>query len=306
MDALRFWKGSAYLVVQYDGFERRFDIEDADGRRLALDFETKSTRSKEPNQGVFNIYNLSSSTRQEIETDAKAVQCWAGYDGDEKLIYAGDVVFVNSVKSGPDWMTTIHCGDGFAAFTESVTSKTYASGTERQVILDQVAKDMGLIVKATKDAITGSIPGAISMDGKSKDQLEVLTRDTGAEWSIQDGELNITSIGEAIDDEAIVLRADTGLLEHPTITDKGVNIKAQLNPDIRPGKLVKLEPIAVQVQPTAAPAVPKKPPKKPKEIFIPERGRDYAGIYLCQTVQFIGNNYGGPFDVMIEAVRYDG
>lgn len=288
---MRFWKGYAYLVIEYNGFERRFDIEDEDGRLIALDFETKATRSKEPNQGVFNYYNLSASTRQEIETDAKSVRCYAGYDGDAKLIYQGDIVFVNSLKSGPDWVTTIHCGDGFASFTESVTSKTYASGTEKQVILDQIASDMGLVVKASKDAIAGALGGSLTIDGKSKDQLDVLMKDSGAEWSIQDNELNITQIGSPIDDIAVVLRADSGLLEHPTVTDKGVNVKAQLNPDIRPGKLIKLEPIAVQVTPGGDSA--------------PERGRDYTGVYLCQTVSFIGNNYGGAFDVNIEAIRYD-
>jgi hypothetical protein len=289
--ALRFWKGYAYLVIEYNGFDRRFDVVDEDGRMLALDFETKSTRSKEPNQGVFNYYNLSESTRQEIETDAKAVRCYAGYDGDAKLIYQGDIVFANSLKSGADWVTTIHCGDGFASFTKSVTSKTYASGTEKQVILDQIASDMGLVVKAAQDAITGELGGSLTIDGKSKDQLDVLMRDSGAEWSIQDNELNITKLGKPIDDIAVVLRADSGLLEHPTITDKGVNVKAQLNPDIRPGKLTKLEPLAVQVEPGAQ--------------FVPERGRDYTGVYLCQTVSFVGNNYGGPFDMTIEAIRYD-
>lgn len=302
---MRFWKGYAYLVIEYNGFERRFDIEDEDGRLLALDFETKATRSKEPNQGVFNYYNLSESTRQEIETDAKSVRCYAGYDGDAKLIYQGDIVFVNSLKSGADWVTTIHCGDGFASFTQSVTSKTYASGTEKQVILDQIASDMGLVVKATKEAITGALGGSLTIDGKSKDQLDVLMKDSGAEWSIQDNELNITQLGRPIDDIAVVLRADSGLLEHPTITDKGVNVKAQLNPDIRPGKLIKLEPIAVQVEPAPAKEEPKKPPKVPKAVFIPQRGANYAGVYLCQTVSFIGNNYGGPFDVTIEAIRYD-
>ena len=302
---MRFWKGYAYLVIEYNGFDRRFDVVDEDGRMLALDFETKSTRSKEPNQGVFNYYNLSESTRQEIETDAKAVRCYAGYDGDAKLIYQGDIVFVNSLKSGADWVTTIHCGDGFASFTKSVTSKTYASGTEKQVILDQIASDMGLVVKAAQDAITGELGGSLTIDGKSKDQLDVLMKDSGAEWSIQDNELNITKLGKPIDDIAVVLRADSGLLEHPTITDKGVNVKAQLNPDIRPGKLTKLEPLAVQVEPTRATEEPKKPPKVPKEVFIPQRGATYAGVYLCQTVSFIGNNYGGPFDVTIEAIRYD-
>lgn len=302
---MRFWKGYAYLVIEYNGFDRRFDVIDEDGRMLALDFETKSTRSKEPNQGVFNYYNLSASTRQEIETDAKSVRCYAGYEGDAKLIYQGDIVFVNSLKSGADWVTTIHCGDGFASFTKSVTSKTYASGTEKQVILDQIASDMGLVVKATQDAISGALGGSLTIDGKSKDQLDVLMKDSGAEWSIQDNELNITKLRKPIDDIAVVLRADSGLLEHPTITDKGVNIKAQLNPDIRPGKLIKLEPLAVQVEPTRATEEPKKPPKVAKEVFIPQRGANYAGVYLCQTVSFIGNNYGGPFDVTIEAIRYD-
>lgn len=288
---MRFWKGYAYLVIEYNGFERRFDVVGEDGRMLALDLETKSTRSKEPNQGVFNYYNLSASTRQEIETDAKSVRCYAGYDGDAKLIYQGDIVFANSLKSGPDWVTTIHCGDGFASFTQSVTSKTYASGIEKQVILDQIASDMGLVVKATQDAISGVLGGSLTIDGKSKDQLDVLMKDSGAEWSIQDNELNITQLGKPIDDIAVVLRADSGLLEHPTITDKGVNIKAQLNPDIRPGKLIKLEPLAVQVEPGAQ--------------FAPGRGRDYTGVYLCQAVGFIANNYGGPFDVIIEAIRYD-
>lgn len=290
MDALRFWKGYAYLVVEFDGYERRFDVQDADGRLLALDFETKSTRSKEPNQGVFNLYNLSANTRREIETDGKAVRCYAGYDGDAKLIYQGDLVFVNSVKKAADWVTTMHCGDGFASFTESVTSKTYASGTEKQIILDQVAKDMGLTVKAGKGAISGTLTGSQMFDGKSKDQLDTLVKDSGAEWSIQDGEINITGSGQPIDDIAIVLRADTGLLEHPTITDKGVNIKAQLNPDVRPGKLIQLDPISVEVTPGGD--------------KIPDRGKDYAGIYLCQSVSFVGNNYGGPFDMNIEAIAY--
>lgn len=293
---MRFWKGSAYLVVEFDGYERRFDQIDADGRRLALDFETKSTRSQQPNQGVFALYNLSASSRQEIERNAKAVRCYAGYDGDEKLIFQGDVVFVNSTKPAPDWMTTIHAGDGFKAFTEKVTSKTYASGTEKEIIINQLAADMGLVVKAAKDAVTGALSGDLSLDGRSKDQLDIITKDSGAEWSIQDNEIYITKAEKPIDDIAIVLRADTGLLEHPALTDKGVNIRAQLNPDIRPGKLVKLELIAVEVQPT----------QTASDTEAPKRGQDYEGVYLCQTVGFVGNNYGGPFDVNIEAVRYDG
>lgn len=283
---MRFWKASAYLTIEFNGVLQRFDTEDEDGRRLALDFETKHTSSKEPNQGVFALYNLSESSREAIaSTDRKTVRCYAGYDGNEKLIYQGDVVRVNNVRSGPDWKTEIQCGDGYMGFTQAVTSRSYAAGTDREFILKQMASDMDLVVKQAEGTVTGLLSGPQVFDGRTRDTMETLLKDQGAQYSIQDGEIRVSGIGQAIDNEAVVLRADTGLLEHPQITEKGVNIRAQLNPDIRPGKLVKLEPTGVSGE--------------------TKLGKNYAGVYICQNVSFVGNNYGGAFDVMIEAKAYD-
>ena len=283
---MRFWKSSAYLVVEFDGYEQRFDVIDRDGRRLALDFDTTATTSKEPNQGIFTLYNLTESSRDAIASDARFVRCYAGYDGNEKLIFQGSIVFVKNLRSGPDWATTMQVGDGFAQYTQSLTTRSYASGTDREFILKQMASDMDLVVKSAESTVQGVLTGSASYDGKTKDTLDEFLKDQELGYSIQDGEIRVTAIGQPIDFEAIVLRADTGLLEHPVITEKGVNLRAQLNPDIRPGKLIKLEAQGFDATDAAT------------------RGKNYNGLYLCQSVKFVGNNYGGAFDVMIEAVAY--
>ena len=41
-----------------------------------------------------------------------------------------------------------------------------------------------------------------------------------------------------------------------------------------------------------------------KEKTYPvERGKDYNGFYICQSVQFVGNNAGGPFECRLETIE---
>lgn len=302
---MRFWKPKAYVIIEFSGREQAFDKEDKDGRMLAIDFETESNRSKEPNKGIFNLYNLAESTRRDIEQNATGIRCYAGYDDNVKLIFSGDVVYVRSPREGAEYVTQIQAGDGYKAFTKSVTSKTYASGTDKQIIIDQMAKDMGLVTKMAKDTIMGVTTGATTFDGRTKDTLDGLLSDNGASYSIQDREIHIATIGKPVDNDAIVLRAETGLIEAPAVTDKGINIRAFLNPDIRPGKLIVVEAITFQDDRTEKPA--KKESKKKEAIVNPkQRFADYNGTYIAQAVKFTGNNYTfQEFSVGIEAIRYD-
>jgi len=301
---MRFWKPKAYVIIEFAGREQAFDKEDKDGRMLAIDFETESNRSKEPNKGIFNLYNLAESTRRDIEQNATGIRCYAGYDDNVKLIFSGDIVYVRSPRQGAEFVTQIQAGDGYKNFTQSVTSKTYASGTDKQIIIEQMAKDMGLVTKIAKDTITGVTNGATTFDGRTKDTLASLLADNGASYSIQDRGIHIVKTGKPIDDQAIVLRAETGLIEAPAVTDKGINIRAFLNPDIRPGKLLVVQALTFEDTRTEKPA--KKESKTKEAIANPKtRFADYNGTYIAESVKFTGNNYTfSEFSVSMETVRY--
>lgn len=266
----QFWLTSAYIVVIFPTEELRYDKRDDDGRMLAVDFDVKHTNGKEPSVGNFAIYNLAEETRKRIASDAIGVRFYGGYEGREKLLYSGSIERVINKRQGVDYITEMRCGDGFREFTNSVTTRTYASGVDKQTIINDIAGDMGLSVKAGKDAVKGVLTGSKTLDGLSKDVLTEMV----PEWSIVDGEINIPAPGQPISNVATVIKSDTGLLESPAITEKGVNMKAQIDPDIRPRSLLKVESASIE------------------------------GLYIVQAIQFVGNNYGGAFDMNIEAVAY--
>jgi hypothetical protein len=109
---MRYFKGEAYLEVIYENEAIVYDQKNDAGRMLQVDFDIKMSRSKTPNQGVIAIYNLAETDRRRIERDAKSVRLYAGYDGDNKLIFVGDVVFVSSLHSnGPPALLPTNCTD---------------------------------------------------------------------------------------------------------------------------------------------------------------------------------------------------
>lgn len=282
----------AYLVVHLKDRSLYFDKVSPEGRRLRLDFEASSNRSDKPNRAVVQLYGLNEDSRDSISSDGVSIELYAGFGDNLKLIFLGDIIAVQDIKLNPGWAIRITAGDGFSAFTQTVVSKTYASGTEKKDIIKEIADSMGMAIKMGADAIAGKTAGDVTLDGLAKDALRDVVGDSGASFSAQDGELHISDIKKPIDNEAIVISSETGLLESPVVTDKGVNIRAVLNPDIRPGKLVKLESIAVQYNvPEGTTDIP--------------RNKKYNGFYLVQAVTFVGNNEGGAFDVIMETVAYE-
>lgn len=309
---MRYFKGEAYLEVIYENEAIVYDQKLDTGRMLQVDFDIKMSRSKTPNQGVVAIYNLAETDRRRIERDAKSIRLYAGYDGDNKMIFTGDVVFASSVKETVDWKTEIKAGDGFRSFSQSITSRNYAAGTPIKTIVEQTAKDMGIAVKESANILQGVIDGSVTLHGKSQSGLDQVIRNAGGEWSIQDNEIQITPVTKPIDGEAIVLDASSGLLEAPSLSEKGVSVRCQLHPDFRPGKVMKLESSSWTVESGGTGVMDGSVVEKgqdgqsatqQKEKTYPvERGKDYNGFYICQSVQFVGNNSGGPFECRIEAI----
>lgn len=316
---MRLFKGELWIEVVYDSEAVVYDQKDEWGRMLHLDIDVKASRSKTPNQGVVAIYNLKESDRNRIRRDGKSIRVFCKYhDMDEPvMVFTGDIVFAYTIKDGTDWKTEIKAGDGWRSFSQSITSRNYAAGTSNRDIVKQVAADMGLALKESGNVLRGLIDGSITLDGLSKDTLDEVVFDAGGEWSIQDNEIHVTPIKEPIDGEAIVLDSTSGLLENPSISEKCLKFRSQMIPALRPGKVVELlakewviesgsgrQEGNKKEQKKKKKADPKKP-KQQEEVMKIDRITDYDGFYICQSVQHVGNNYGGPFDSICEALPYN-
>lgn len=284
---MRLYKTVAYIAVDLDTGERLiYDGVDDSGRMLHVDFDITKTSSRTPNTGKVAIYNLSESDRKLISKSAVRLNLYLGYDGQAELISVADVDTVNSLQTEVDWVTEFTLGEGQIAL-RSQQNRTYKEGSDANTIIKQVAADAGLIVNNTINTVSGLISGGITLEGSTQAVLGDMSSELGLDFSVQNDELFIAGADGVSDNEAVIVAPDTGLIGYPEITNKGVNFKVQIQPGILPGKVVKLE----------------------TEGFIIDSGqtqkktddRDDSGFYVCQKVQFQGNNYGGDFAAVVEA-----
>jgi hypothetical protein len=202
------------------------------------------------------IYNLNEDHRGLIQgTEELVVQLSAGYQDKAGVIYLGDVREVESKYTTPDWITTLGSGDGEKATQFSRVNRSFAAGTKLETVLNAVGQSMGLgegnlkqvapqgqLVEAGGEFING-----VTVSGQSAREMDRLVRSAGLEWSIQDQTLQLLKAGTTLQDTAIVLTPDTGLIGTPTIGNDGViEITALMNSDIIPGRQLFVESTVIE------------------------------------------------------------
>lgn len=280
------------LVVYADNTART--IED-----LWIDFEIKVSRARQPNTAKITVWNLSDKTRGIMASSHQGLEFYAGYGDTTVLIFAGETTNVVNVEQGIDRRTVLYAGEGIKNFETKFFKKTYEAGTFIKTIFEDMAKAYGLPYTIDDPLFEDKLVKGASYTGRVKDVLQKAVKDYGYEWSVQRGVLEIMVEGNALTfgPSAVLLRTDTGLVGSPAIftkatkggkTKQGVRIVSLLNPDIVPGRLIKLEAVqAIQDE---------------TELFKKKANNlDPSGVYIADRLLYHGNNHGGDFFVEIEA-----
>lgn len=247
---------------------------DKDGiqiRNLRISFSVEKTNEKQPNPAVIKIWNLSRQSRAIIEQRKAAIILEAGYgewrsdtlgnerfSGDLKKLFTGDIAQVVTERSGADIITTIEAGDGEQAYNFARMDASYKPGTQVGQVMDGILSSFGL----TRGSVLGlnqndQFQNGLSLSGPTRDHMSAIAQRQGLEWSIQDNQLQILPPTEGTEQEAVLLNQATGLIGSPYKTvivnqdllqkkdgknaASGVQVRSLLNPELRPGRYVKVE-----------------------------------------------------------------
>lgn len=229
------------------------------GRRiqdLRISFSCEKTNESTPNKAEIEVYNLSNATRSILEAKNTKVRLYVGYLGLKKnaLVYAGinlnsnvDLIFVGNVNKvtqeiqTPDIITKIECADGENTYRNSRLEKGYPPNTHLKNVFKDLNDAMGLGIGSQLDIPNVKYANGLTLSGLSRDHLDVLCRANGLEWSIQNETLQIIPRKKGTSDSIILLNSDSGLIENPNKTDKGVEFTSLLQPTLNPGRRVKVE-----------------------------------------------------------------
>ena len=216
---------------------------------LRVRFEIVKSLQKEPNQAKFEIFNLHPNNVADIEQEYTDLIFRAGYDGNIKDLFSGNTQFVSYYRDQTDYITELICGDGDASFRSAFINQTFAAGENDEQVVEACLQQMPNIHKGELQ-----LNGAASLRGRSYSgmvhkTLDDIARSNGCNWSIQNGELQMVKADKMLNpDSAIVLTAETGLLEAAERTSKGISAKCLLNPDIQVNSAIRLNNQAIRVR----------------------------------------------------------
>ena len=242
------------------------DLQGTDGTGLDVRFKIKKTLKAEPNTCELDIYNLNPDHRKALAgstTLSKSVasppgtggqvvpvRIDAGYKDSIAQVWLGELREAQTSHNGTDMITTLTTGDGDKAVARQRVNVAVGPGTTSATALRTLLKAMGIG--------QGNLPRALALlnsqgsaqlyakgallKGLAADHMTDLCRSAGLEWSIQEGQLQVTSLGQPLDGQAILVSAASGMVETPTVDTKGIlSVTTLMIAGIRPGVKIAVD-----------------------------------------------------------------
>ena len=212
--------------------------------QLRVAFEIDKTINEKPNPAKIQIWNLNRDhINQLLSQEYKKVALLVGYD-ELRQIYVGDITKTRIQRDGLDFVLTLECSDGYKAYTQSRAKTTLKAGATDKQIVEELQKTMPKVQKGAIDIPNQrKLPRGRVLNGNSRDILTKIARNNKADWSIQDGALIFLPKDKVLNDDAVLISQDTGMINAPEQTDEGLELTCLLNPALQIGGLVKVESI---------------------------------------------------------------
>ena len=239
---------------------------------LHVDFKVMMSRNSTPNKASIKLFNPNKFTISLLQQKGVTVRLLVGYQV-PKLIFQGEPI-KDGVKLTYDGVTRvieIEAKDGGSAYADTQMNISFATQTDLTTILGLISTKMGLPPGYIKPSTIIIYANGITLNGTAGKILDRLAVSQGCDWYIRDGVLFFVPYNEPSLDGVLSFSSLNGnLVGSPTPKKKGLEVKALLEPSMRPGML----------------------------FFV--QSELYNGYYIAKNVSFEGNTgYETPFYVTV-------
>lgn len=242
---------------------------------LRVKFTVEKTVDSIPNKATVSIFNLTAANRAFAEQKDIQLKLFAGYDGKAELLFVGDIdpSASKTELQGADYVTIFECGDGQTTYRKTKFDKSYAEGTPLKEIAKDLFSSLGNTVTDISSLPEGTLLNGMSLSGLAKFHLDTIMVKLGLDWSIQNGQIQVTKKNGGVTvEQAVLLTPSTGLIGVPKRKGEGIEVTSLLQPQLKPGRKIEV------------------------------RSRFAEGVYSVQSVSHTGDNFGSEFYSIMEAV----
>lgn len=245
----------------------------SEGMQIA--FDVQKTIQSDANRAVVKLYNLERDSQARIEAGG-VLRLSVGYGAGVELAYEGDVTRVQTERSGADMITTVECGDGVETFKAQEIKRTFPAGASVKKVVEAVARqflenipdparnpvvfgkplpaqkpsrlsiatldrDLAVLERSLKDqGFATVLRRPMSVSGNARDVMDRMAVMWRFDWSVQDGAIQVIAYGASTAGVALVVSAESGLINTPVQTLTGVKLQTLILPQLRPGATIEL------------------------------------------------------------------
>lgn len=217
---------------------------------LTLNFRVTRENFSLTNSAVFQLFNLSKTTRAKLYRDkfdrTKYIQLefYAGYGDDSTalpLVFVGEVWECYSYKEGQgvDFITNIICMTNFFGQCYMYSNRVIAKGTRPLDVITLLCADAGIPLKYYSQEVIDSL-FPLKRDtpfiGRSLDELRAFVNPTGVAISnviVDNFEVMILGKYDVVESPVFQLTPSNGLLGYPKRRDSTLEVEMLFEPRLK-------------------------------------------------------------------------
>lgn len=232
---------------------------DINNLQVTFDISKSASNKDKTNSASIEIYNLSNDSLKLLDVDYPAAVFSAGYrEIGIKRLFGGQVTNVTTRKSGTDRITQIQMGAAYTNLNHQVLSSLVPPGKNVDDAIKSFLGELGVNQSLFNGVnIKSPLVWGYPLQGTPREMLDELAEKYSLDWQIDDGVLYVHDNDRGNSEnfeQAYVISKYTGLVENAYRTSgdarrsqkdkakiQSVQWKMLLNPDVRPGDIVKIE-----------------------------------------------------------------
>lgn len=222
-------------------------------RQLSCDVEIEKAGLPSKNTAKISVCGMLLHDMEQLtslsfrlkKTPRNKIAVYAGEEGKGvSLIFSGEITSAFADFNAPDVKFKIEAMTGYFGSITPARPMTYQGGTDVGGIISQLAGDMGYNFKNTGVSVQLSNP---VLNGSPMDKAQAAAKAAGADLLVDDDSIILSPRGQGNGEmpggNTVVLRADTGMIGHPSFDQQGIVVKSLYNPAFRQGGLVRVKSI---------------------------------------------------------------
>jgi hypothetical protein len=251
-----------------------------------------------------SLYNLNDDSSREIEAKGLYVSLEAGWEGKTGELFSGKISSITRTKresGSTDVITTLYCKMGLDILQKGMFQGNFNQLTDILAVLAQIAESAGLSLQADSQ-IQGAVEG-VTFDGDIVTILAKLSTQFNFNFYFTQKYLVLKAILPFSEVKVVQEYSPTnGLLDIPVVTEKGVDLRVFLNPQIRSGDGFRLTSKFANFNIGNLNYINRVRGQVLNTFSAQLNNNRYQGVYQAQSIYHDGSSHENTWETNISAM----